>query len=144
MDEVKENSEIILNIDGNTQRIYSIKKCLDTYALIEIYLGNEKFTNYLEEDFVINDLILAEFYGVMLKNYGRNEADIWFNKLEEYSVSVDREILKEAVKFRQENKRKDLSFFDAVGYIFSLKNNYKFVTGDKEFEHMINVEFKKK
>ncbi|MEK6908937.1 MAG: PIN domain-containing protein [Nanoarchaeota archaeon] len=119
-------------------------KFLDTYVLIEIYLGNEKFTSYSNKDFIINDLILAEFYGVMLKDYGKSEADIWFNKLEEYSVPVNKEILKEAVKFRQENKKKDLSFFDAVGYIFALRNNYKFVTGDKEFEHLINVEFKKK
>lgn len=46
-----------------------IKKYLDTYALIEIYLGNKKFTIYLDEDFVINDLTLAEFYGILLREY---------------------------------------------------------------------------
>lgn len=121
-----------------------IKRCLDTYALIEIYLGNKKFSEYLNTEFVINDLILAEFYGVLLKEYGQSEADSWLKKLERYSLQVSRKILIEAVRFRHEHKKQDISLFDAVGYIFSLRNGYFFVTGDKEFEKLKNVEFKKK
>jgi predicted nucleic acid-binding protein len=119
-------------------------RCLDTYALIEIYLENEKFSKYLEIEFVITDLTLAEFFGVMLRNYGEEEADFWFKKLEKYSVPADKDILKEAVKFRKKYKKQRVSFFDAVGYIFSVKNQYIFVTGDKEFENMIGVEFVKR
>ena len=121
-----------------------IKRCLDTYALMEIYLGNEKFAGYLNVEFVINDLTLAEFYGVLLREYGEGEAELQFQKLERYSVQVNNKILIEAVKFRHTNKKQNISFFDAVGYIFSLNNRYLFVTGDKEFEKFANVEFKKK
>src|SRR3989344_6666865 len=121
-----------------------IKRCLDTYALMEIYLGNEKFAKYLNLDFVINDFTLAEFYGVLLKEYGESEAELWLKKLERYSLSVTRKILIEAIKFRYERKKQDISFFDAVGYMYSVKNGYYFVTGDKEFENLPNVEFKKK
>lgn len=121
-----------------------IKRCLDTYALIEIYLGNEKFAEYLNVEFVINDLTLAEFYGVLMKEYGDGEAELWLKKLERYSIGVSRKILMEAIKFKYENRKRDVSFFDAVGYIFSLKNGYYFVTGDKEFENLPNVEFRKK
>lgn len=121
-----------------------IKRCLDTYALIEIYLGNEKFAEYLNLDFVISDLTLAEFYGVLLREYGEGEAELWLKKLERYSVQVNRKILIEAVKFRQEHKKSEISFFDAVGYVFSVKNGFYFVTGDKEFEKFTHVEFKKK
>ncbi len=121
-----------------------VKKCLDTYALMEIYLGNEKFAEYLNLEFVINDLTLAEFYGVLLREYGEGEAEMWFKKLERYSLLVIKEILIEAIKFRHEHKKQDISFFDAVGYIFSARNGYYFVTGDKEFEGLPNVEFKKK
>ena len=121
-----------------------IKRCLDTYALMEIYLGNEKFAGYLNVEFVINDLTLAEFYGVLLREYGEGEAELWFKKLERYSLPVSKELLIEAIKFRYENRKTDISFFDAVGYIFSLNNRYLFVTGDKEFEKFANVEFKKK
>ncbi|MEK6893587.1 MAG: PIN domain-containing protein [Nanoarchaeota archaeon] len=121
-----------------------IKKCLDTYALVEIYLGNEKFAEYLNVDFIINDLTLAEFYGVLLKEYGLEEAELWLKKLEGYSIQVDKETLIEAIKFRYENKKQNISFFDSVGDIFSVKNGGYFVTGDKEFENLPNVEFKKK
>ncbi len=121
-----------------------VKRCLDTYALVEIKLGNSKFTHFFKSPFVINDITLAEFYSVVLREEGEEKADYWFKKLERYSVSVSREILIEAVKFRYKHKKSRISFFDAVGYIFALRNGYKFVTGDKEFEGLNNVEFKKK
>lgn len=121
-----------------------MKKCLDTYALVEISKANPEFEVYLESDFVIPDTTIAEFYLVLLREEGEKIADYWFRKLEAYCLQVNKETLIEAVKFRHQNKSKNISFFDAVGYIFSIKNNYKFVTGDKEFEHLINVEFKKK
>jgi predicted nucleic acid-binding protein len=122
----------------------AIEKCLDTYILIEIYLGNKNFLEYLNIEFVITDLTLAEFYGVLLRDYGEDDANLWFEKLERYSVPVEKGILKEAVKFRRKNKKSGISFFDAAGYIFALKKGYKFVTGDKEFESLNNVEFKRR
>lgn len=121
-----------------------VKKCLDTYALMEISQNNPAFDIYLDSDFVIADLTLVEFYGVILKKYDEQTAEYWFKKLEQYAVSVEKSILKEAVKFRYEHKKSDISFFDAVGYVFSIKKGYLFVTGDKEFENFKNVEFKKK
>ncbi|MEK6925126.1 MAG: PIN domain-containing protein [Nanoarchaeota archaeon] len=121
-----------------------ITKCLDTYALVEISKSNKEFERYLISDFIITDPTIAEFYLVLLREEGEKVADYWFKRLEAYCISVNKETLIEAIKFRHQNKSKNISFFDAVGYIFSLKNNYKFVTGDKEFEHLINVEFKKK
>ena len=121
----------------------TLKRCLDTYALVEIYLGNEKFAEYLNVDFVITDITLAEFYGVLLREYGEQEAEYWFKKLERYAVSVSRKNLIEAIKFRYEHKKQNISFFDAVGYVFALSRGVIFVTGDKEFETFGNVEFKK-
>lgn len=117
---------------------------LDTYILVEISLDNPKFQRFFNAEFVINDLTLAEFYHVLLRNADEKTADLWFDKLSPHSRPVSREILKEAVKFRRQNRKKELSFFDATGYIFALKNGLKFVTGDKEFEHLPNVEFVKK
>jgi len=121
-----------------------VKRCLDTYALMEIANGNKNFADYLNSEFVITDLTLVEFYSVLLREEGERVADYWFKKLERYSVSVDKDILKEAIKFRHEHKKKGISFFDAVGYVFAVKKGFYFVTGDKEFEHFKNVEFRKK
>lgn len=121
-----------------------IRRCLDTYALVEIAKGNPKFAEYLNSEFVLTDLTLAEFYLVLLREDGEKVADYWFNKLERYSLPAEKELLIEAIKFRYAHRKSDISFFDAVGYVFSVKKGYYFVTGDKEFENFSNVEFKKK
>jgi|SRR3989338_232172 len=121
-----------------------IKRCLDTYALVEIAKENPKFAEYLNSEFVLTDLTLAEFYSVVLREEGEKVADYWFRRLERYALSVSKEVLIEAIKFKYENRKAGISFFDVVGYIFSIKNGYYFVTGDKEFEKLPNVEFKKK
>jgi hypothetical protein len=48
------------------------------------------------------------------------------------------------LKFREMNKKDNLSIFDAWGYIFARENNYTFVTGDKAFENREGVEYIKK
>ncbi len=113
-------------------------KCLDTYVLMEITEGRQK--KYLETNFVILDLVLAEFYSVLLRDHGKQTAEYWFRILSPYSISVNMKILKNAVIFKYENRKQRISFFDAVGYIFSLENNYVFVTGDKEFKNKKKVE----
>ena len=42
-----------------------------------------------------------------------------------------------------ENKKKDLSYIDALGYNMALKNKIPFLTGDKEFKDLPNVIFVK-
>mgnify|MGYP001581411913 CR=1 FL=1 len=121
----------------------AIRMCLDAYALIEIARGNSSFAEYINSNFVITDLTLAEFYAALLLEDGEKKADYWFNKLERYSLPIPKEIIIHAIKFRQEHKKKRISFFDAIGYIFAIKNACYFVTGDKEFEGLPNVEFKK-
>ena len=117
---------------------------MDTYALVEIANKNIKFAEYSDKEFVITDLTLAEFYSVLLREEGEEVASYWYKKLNPYSLPVGKDILIEAVKFKHIHKKQDISFFDAVGYMYALKKGYPFVTGDKEFEHFPNVEFKKK
>ncbi len=118
-------------------------KCLDTYALIEIMKGNVAFAFYLQQEVVITEITLAEFYAVLLREVDEETAEEWFVRLEPYAVSVEREFLKEAVRFRHVHRKQNISFFDAVGYIYAIKNNFLFVTGDKEFENLKGVEFRK-
>ncbi len=120
------------------------EKCLDTYALVEIYKGNPKFSGYFEKGFIITDITLAEFYSVLLREENGETANYWIRKFEAYAIQIDRNVLLEAVKFRRKHSKTNISFFDAVGYIFSIKNGFYFVTGDKEFEKFKNVEFVKK
>ncbi len=115
--------------------------CLDTYALVEIRLGNKDFSWLLNEKFFISELTLCEFFGVLYKENGEIEAQKWFKKLEPFSIQSDIKILIEAIKFKITHNKRNISFFDAVGYITSISNNAKFVTGDKEFKEFPNVKF---
>jgi len=115
--------------------------CLDTYALMEIAEGNPKFSFLIKEDIIIPSTTLAEFYWILLRNKNDEEAEYYVEKLQNFSMDVQKKILLKAQKFRYLNKKKNLSFFDCVGYIFSKENNYIFVTGDKEFKNVEGVKF---
>ncbi len=118
-------------------------KCLDTYALVEIHFGNPKFTVFFNEEVVITDITLTEFYGDLYRKYNFKTAEYWFRKLAPISQVVSKEILVKAIKYKVDHKKQNLSFFDCVGYIFARENKMKFVTGDKEFEDKEGVEFVK-
>lgn len=113
--------------------------CLDTYALVEIGNGNEKFINLLKNKFVIPNEIMAEFYNHLLKAHNEKTANYWYRKLEQYCQPVSTNILIEAIKFKHNNRKIKYSFFDCVGYMYAVLNGLKFVTGDKEFKGMKNV-----
>ena len=114
---------------------------LDAYALVEIAKGNQKFAKYTTQEFVVNDVTLAEFYNIMLRDYDEATADYWFRKISPNTEPVTKELLRDAVKFRRSSREKNFSFFDAVGYVFARQRACRFLTGDREFEGMPNVEF---
>jgi len=118
--------------------------CLDTYSLVEIHNGNSKFAELLHEDPVITEITFAEFYANLYNKYNEKTADYWQSKLSTFCRSVSMDILIKAVKFRVDNKKKNISFFDCVGYLYALENDINFVTGDKEFQHLEGVMFIKK
>jgi predicted nucleic acid-binding protein len=115
--------------------------CLDTYALAEISKANPKFAALMDKEFIITDITLAEFYLIILKEYDELTANYWYKKMSPYSKPADKLILVKAMKYKHINRKKNLSFFDCVGYVYSMENAYKFVTGDKEFEGLPHVEF---
>lgn len=108
--------------------------CLDTYALFELFYGNPKFSQFFVERSIITDWTLVEFFKTMLKEYDKEKAEHWFRKFTPFCKAVDREILRKAVLFQRENKKANISLFDAVGYLYAKENNLFFVTGDKEFK----------
>ncbi len=118
--------------------------CLDTYALWEIYLGNEKFLHFFEQKFIITEWTLIEFYKTLVREFNKETADYWIKRLLPYTKNVSLEIAFDAVFFQSENKSEKMSLFNCIGYQFSVKNNLLFVTGDKAFKNKKNVFFIKK
>jgi predicted nucleic acid-binding protein len=119
-------------------------RVLDTYALIELRNENPKFAHLLNKPFIIIDPTIAELFIVLMKNAGEEEARYWYNKFSFYCKPITRDMMIKGLKFREMNKKDNLSIFDAWGYIFARENNYTFVTGDKAFENREGVEYIKK
>lgn len=115
----------------------------DTYALIEIFKGNKSYEKYKKEKFIITILNLIELHYFMLKNNGEDFAREIMIDYSKFIIPVTLKIIEEANIFRLKHKKKDISTTDAIGYVLSLRNNIKFLTGDIKFENMDDVEFVK-
>ena len=113
--------------------------CLDTYALWEIQFENPKYVFLLNSQFVVTNWTLVEFYKTMSQQLGKETALFWYNKFKVYCDEVKIDMLIKAVDFQNDYKKENMSLFDCVGYIFSLENNFTFVTGDRAFKNKKNV-----
>lgn len=118
--------------------------CLDTYALMEVSVGNPKFSELMKEEFVITDLTMAEFYVVLKKKHNEQTAQYWHRKLSAFCKPVTRQTAINALVFRENNKKDNISVFDAVGYEYAKENRHVFVTGDKAFNGKDGVLFLQK
>ena len=116
----------------------------DTYALFEIVKGNLNYRDYTTDiGIVTTRLNLMELYYGLFVNFGKNVADEYYRRYREFCVEISDDLIKSAMRFRAENKKKDLSYVDCVGYAFAAEAKIKFLTGDKEFEKLPNVEYVK-
>jgi predicted nucleic acid-binding protein len=114
----------------------------DTYALFEIMNNNPNYSKYLEKRAIINDFIFAELCYNLIKDKAKNVDEI-LGELKFAIIHAKPEWIKEAMQFRLKWKDRKVSMADCVSYIMSKKLEIKFLTGDKEFENLENVEFVK-
>lgn len=115
----------------------------DSYAVAELISGSKNYAKYADEPVVITVFNLAEIYWFALSEYGEEKADEVYGKFKKGVVDVDDEVLKDAIKFRKKHKSKNLSYADCIGYVYAVKNNLLFLTGDKEFQGIGSVKFVK-
>ncbi len=115
----------------------------DTYALLEIIKGNKNYLPYIEAKIIINNFIFAELCYILIRE-GYPGADKYLEKYKKFILGISPDIINDSMKFRYKNKKRKMSMTDCVSYIQSRHLGIKFLTGDKEFETMENVEFVKK
>lgn len=115
----------------------------DSYAIIEIIKGNFNYERFSGMNFITNSLNLAEVYYYLLKETNEDTANNIMKKFNFEFIEISPKIAIEAAIFRFKNKKLNLSYADCVGYISAIKNNIRFLTGDKGFEKFENVEFVK-
>jgi uncharacterized protein len=115
----------------------------DSYAVIEMLKGNQNYIKYKDFSAILSQWNLAEIYYNSIINLIIGDPNEIFDFYKDAVVEIDDDTLKEAMKFRKENKKKDVSYADCIGYIYAKRHKMKFLTGDKEFEKLSNVEFVK-
>jgi len=117
----------------------------DTYALFEIFFGNESYLKYLDSEVVTTRLNLMEIYYHLLRDYGEQVAEKYYDETIGYSIEFTDKDIKDAMKFRlkMKKKKKALSYVDALGYTIATRMKIRFLTGDNAFEKVPNVEYVK-
>ncbi|MBI4452451.1 PIN domain-containing protein [Candidatus Woesearchaeota archaeon] len=115
----------------------------DTYAIMALMEKNPNYDIFKDIKIIACVMNIGEIYNIILREKSKNAADEWFSNISFELLEITPEIIVKAVYFKHLNKKKNISSTDAVGYILSLKHNLKFLTGDRQFENLPNVEFVK-
>ena len=119
-----------------------MKYFLDSYAIIEITRGNNKVKKYMDEETITFINNLAEMYYSIIKNNKSKEvADYFFSLFSNILIGIPLDLISKAMLFRYSNRKNKFSYTDCIGYVYARENSCKFVTGDKQFKGMPNVEF---
>ena len=119
----------------------------DTYALIELLKGNPNYEDYSQANLVTTEFNILELTYALFRDFGRDEAANIINAMRvkvEVLLTNNSDYLN-ASDFRLSANRtgKKFSLVDALGYSYSRKLGIKFLTGDREFNGMENVEYVK-
>jgi predicted nucleic acid-binding protein len=113
----------------------------DTYALFEIIRGNPNYAQYKNKKAIITIFNLAEFNYNLKKEHTKGIADKISGEYKQSVVKVSFNDITEAMDMKSKNRH--LSIPDVIGYAVAKRLNIKFLTGDKEFANLQNVEFVK-
>jgi len=115
----------------------------DTYAIIELIKLNSNYSRFDGLKIVTSVMNLGELCNLFIKAKGRKHADEFFEACNFEFLEISPKIMVEAVRFRYENRKGNVSLTDSVGYVLAMEHKLKFLTGDMQFKNMPNVEFVK-
>ena len=76
-----------------------------------------------------------------MERVGHKDKERLMNIFRRFVVRTDLRLIAKAMKFRNKWKKRKVSAVDCIGYFMAKDLGVKFLTGDKEFKGMKNVEF---
>lgn len=114
---------------------------LDAYAMMEILRASKAYDAYLDEDLATSLLHRYEVHYHLLKELDAEEAAEGFATFRPLQVEIDEDDVVQASGFRLERRSSGISFADALGYAMAERRSLRFLTGDKAFRGLRNVEF---
>lgn len=118
-----------------------MKYFLDTYALIEILHNNPLYQRYKEEELKTSLFQLYELYYLILRDYNEEIAKLQFYRFFDECIEIKEQHIFAAAALKLQRRKANLSYVDALGYAAAEQEGMRFLTGDKEFKNLPNVEF---
>ncbi len=116
----------------------------DTYALIEILRKNPQFQRYVGLGAALTKLNLFELYCALRRDgKSRQSASAAVRIAAGYRVGLVMGDMERAAEMWLSKRKQDLSMTDCVGYVIAKRLGVKFLTGDRQFKDMPNVEYVK-
>jgi len=116
----------------------------DSYAFFEVIHGNLSYERFTKDIAIITTrLTLMELHYALLLAIGKEKADHYYDYYSRFIIEVNDDEIKLANEFKKVMKTRNVSFVDSIGYVFAKSRNIKFLTGDREFKDLDNVEFVK-
>lgn len=113
----------------------------DTYALFERLRGNPSYAPYVEMPVVTHQMNVYELVTALLREQSETRARQLVTSIDANFVDADMADLFDAADFRKEYARRRVSHIDALGYVLARRHSLKFLTGDKAFKGLENVEY---
>lgn len=118
-----------------------VKFFLDTFAMMEIIKGNARYQKYLDSELFTSLMNLYELFYNLLKVSDEKSAEDKFFQFKEFLFPIGDNHIFLASKFRLQNIKLGVSYVDCLGYVIAKEEGMKFLTGDKAFKKLGNVEF---
>ena len=115
----------------------------DTYAFFGLIYGNPNYIPYTNSQIVTTSLNLFELYINILRETNEEKAKEILDFYYDFAVDFDKRVIEESAKLKHQLNKRNVSMVDCIGYVLAKQLGIKFLTGDKEFETLDNVEFVK-
>jgi uncharacterized protein len=113
----------------------------DSYAIIELIKGNQKYDFVKEHTIITSPMNLAEVYYSLLLSNKKETADEIMECLNAEILDINKGIALKSALYKFLNKKLKLSYIDCLGYSLAMDNDMIFLTGDKGFKNIKNVKF---
>ncbi len=113
----------------------------DSYALVELLEANPSYETYKTKNITCSRLNLFETYYAILKKVGQEAADGFLNRFDGTIADIGNDVIRSAALFRWKYRERRISMTDAIGFTIAAKLGMPFLTGDRQFEDLPNVEF---
>jgi predicted nucleic acid-binding protein len=116
----------------------------DSYALIEMLKGNENYRSFESERLITTEFNICEAGFAICRNYPTKASPVLktVRKMVTLQATREEDYCSGAARRKEASGQgKKLSTIDCVGYSVANRLNIPFLTGDREFADMDNVQF---